>query len=118
MSAPIEMISNGIASTLETQSRCVKSGSSGFATTPSVGCSGSSAIPWLGHVPGSPRRTPGFMGHIEITALRLAIKTCLLRRRHRSGAYQFLVHELLDAHVAELTAITRVLDPAERQFGI
>src|SRR5450631_3561221 len=40
------------------------------------------------------------------------------RRFGRHVANQLLVHELLDAHVAEFTPVARVLDAPEWQFGI
>jgi hypothetical protein len=65
-SAPIETISSGIARTVDTHRRRVKSISSGFGASSSEGASGSSAIPQIGQLPGPSRRICECIGHVQI----------------------------------------------------
>ena len=69
----------------------------------------------------SVRGIPGIRGGWAYLACRVAL---FMRSPGRSdgcsdvaAANEFLVDELLDAHAAQLAAVARVLDAAERQFG-
>src|SRR5215469_18342679 len=61
---PIAITSSGAVSTTPIQKRRVISRSSGFSSVVAVTVRGSSAIPQIGHEPGSDRTISGCIGHV------------------------------------------------------
>src|SRR5579864_5398673 len=61
---PIAIASSGAVSTTPTQKRRVMSRNSGFSSAAAVTVRGSSAMPQIGHEPGSERTISGCIGHV------------------------------------------------------
>ena len=76
------------------------------------------AMGWLAATIGMALQTGGLLDSEGLVCLFIGFSLCSERCSEVAAADKLFVDEFLDAHVAELAAIARVLDAAERQFGI